>query len=79
MKVDTDTFYVVANISGGYRNPTFVHDVETGTTDSWGDAATADRFDTRKEAEAFIRSEFEKECLHQYRPMRVCIVTKIYN
>jgi hypothetical protein len=79
MKIETDTFYVVANISGGYSRPTFVHEIETGTTDSWGDAATADRFDTRKEAEAFIRSKFEKDCRHQYRPMRVCIVTKIYN
>lgn len=79
MKVETDTFYVVANISGGHRNPTFTRWIETGTTDSWGDVATADRFDTRKEANAFIRSEFEKDCRHQYRPMRVCIVTKLYN
>lgn len=79
MKVETDTFYVVANISGGYRNPTFAHWIETGTTDSWRDAATADRFDTRKEAEAFIRKMFEKEYRHHYKPMRVCIVTKIYN
>lgn len=79
MSTDTEIFYVVANISGGYRNPTFVHEIETGTTDSWGDAATADRFDTRKEAEAFIRSEFDKVERHQFKPMRVRIETKLYN
>ena len=79
MKVETDTFYVVANISGGHRSPTFVHWIETGTTDSWGDAATADRFDTRKEAEAFIRSEFEKTDRRQYKPMRVRIDVRLYN
>ena len=79
MQISIDTFYVVANISGGYRNPTFTHWIGTGTTDSWGDAATADRFDTRKEADAFIRKMFEKEYRNHYRPMRVRIVTKIYN
>jgi len=79
MKIETDTFYVVANISGGHRNPTFAHQIGTGTTDAWGDAATADRFDTRKEAEAFIRSEFEKDCRRRYRPMRVRIDMRLYN
>ena len=79
MKVETDTFYVVANISGGYRNPTFAHWTGIGTTDAWGDAATADRFDTREEAEAFIRSEFEKECRHNYKPMLVRIDVRLYN
>ena len=80
MRVDTDTFYVVANISGGYRDPMFVHLNETGAADvSWGDAATADRFDTRKEAEAFIRSEFDKADRLQYKPMRVRVETRLYN
>ena len=79
MRIDTDTFYVVANISGGYRNPTFAHWIGTGVTDAWGDAATADRFNTRKEAEAFIRSEFEKEYRRQYKPMRVRVDVRLYN
>ena len=79
MRIETDTFYVVAYIGGSCRNPTFAHWIGTGTTDSWGDAATADHFGTRKEAERFIRSEFGKECRHQYKPMRVRVDTKIYN
>ena len=70
MKVDTETFYVVANISGGYRNPTFVKDIGTGYTDSWGSPINADRFDTRKGAERFIRKQFPDNRI-QYKPMRV--------
>ena len=79
MKIDTETFYVIANISGGYRCPTFIRELDTGTTDSWGSAETADRFGTRKDAEAYIRREFEKDCRHAYKPMRVRIEVKLYN
>ena len=79
MRHDTATFYVVANISGGYSRPTFAKDIGTGVTDAWGSCDTAERFDSRKEAEAFICSEFDKASRHQYKPMRVRIDVKLYN
>ena len=80
MKVDTETFYVVANISGGYRNPTFVKDIGTGYTDSWGSPINADRFDTRKDAERFIRRQYPTlEERHCYKPMRVRVEVRLYN
>lgn len=77
MKVDTETFYVVAYTGNGYRNPTFVKDIGTGYTDSWGSAIDADRFDTRKDAEKFIRKQYGKNI--QYTPMRVRVDVKLYN
>lgn len=78
MRVDTDTFYVVANISGGYSRPTFAKNIGTGITDAWGGCDTAERFDTRKEAEKFIRKQFHDNRI-QYKPMRVRVDVKLYN
>lgn len=77
MKVDTDTFYVVAYTGGGWINPTFVKDIGTGYTDSWGSAIDADRFDTRKDAAKFIRKQYGKNI--QYTPMRVRVDVRLYN
>ena len=78
MKVDTETFYVVAYTGGGWRNPTFVKDIGTGYTDSWGSAMTADRFDTRKDAAKFIRKQYPDNKI-QYTPMRVRVDVRLYN
>lgn len=78
MILDTDTFYVVANIGGGYMKPTFAKDIGRGITDAWGSCDTAERFDTRKEANAFIREEFPDN-KEQYKPMRVRIDVRLYN
>lgn len=78
MRLDTDTFYVVANIGGGYSRPTFAKDIGTGITDAWGSCATAERFDSRKEANAFIREHFPDNRI-QYMPMRVRIDVRLYN
>ena len=78
MRLDIDTFYVVANIGGGYSRPTFAKDIGTGITDAWGNCGTAERFDSRKEATAFIREQFPDN-KEQYTPMRVRIDTKLYN
>lgn len=77
MKVDTDTFYVVAYTGGGWSKPTFVKDIGTGYTDSWGSAIDADRFDTRKDATKFIRKQYGKNI--QYTPMRVRVDVRLYN
>lgn len=77
MKVDTDTFYVVAYTGGGWSKPTFVKDIGTGYTDSWGSAIDADRFDTRKDAAKFIRKQYGKNI--QYTPMRVRVDVRLYN
>lgn len=78
MRLDTDTFYVVAYTGNGYRTPTFVKDIGTGYTDSWGSAIDADRFDTRKDAEKFIRKQYPDNRI-QYKPMRVRVDVKLYN
>jgi len=77
MKVDTETFYVVAYTGGGWSKPTFVKDIGTGYTDSWGSAIDADRFDTRKDAAKFIRKRYGKNI--QYTPMRVRVDVRLYN
>lgn len=78
MRLDTDTFYVVAYTGNGYRNPTFVKDIGTGFTDAWGSCDTAERFGSRKAANAFIRKQFPNNRI-QYTPMRVRIDVKLYN
>lgn len=78
MRLDTYIFYVVANIGGGYSRPTFAKDIGTGITDAWGDCDTAERFDSRKAADAFIRKQFPDN-KEQYTPMRVRIDVKLYN
>lgn len=78
MKVDTDTFYVVAYTGEGFRNPMFVKHIGTGYTDAWGSCDTAERFGTRKAALQFIRKHFPDNRI-QYTPMRVRIDVKLYN
>lgn len=77
MRIDTDTFYVVAYTGNGWSKPTFVKDIGTGYTDSWGSAIDADRFDTRKDAAKFIRKQYGKNI--QYTPMRVRVDVRLYN
>lgn len=68
---------VVAYIGGGYSKPSFVRNVGTGYTDSWGSATDAARFDTRKDAAKFIREYYGKSI--QYTPMRVRVDVRLYN
>ncbi len=77
MRIDTETFYVVANIGGGYSRPPFVKDIGTGYTDAWGSAADAEQFESRKEAAAFIRKHYPDS--GQYQPMRVRVDVRLYN
>ena len=80
MRVETEVFYVVACIGGGYSKPTFVRNVGTGYTDSWGSASDASRFNTRKDAERFIRRQYPTlEERHCYKPMRVRVEVRLYN
>ena len=78
MRIKTDTFYVVAYIGGDYQNPTFVEDTSTGFINAWGCYEDAERYDVRRQANAFIRKHFPAT-KNQYRPMRVRIDMKLYN
>ena len=53
---EEETFYIIATESG------YWHWTPSGQRiDCWGDPVTAERFDTKAEAEAFIDEEYDEE------------------